>query len=77
MVEDKPTLMTLEELGDDVLIRLNDGSKWELAPGNVPTASTWLPSSRVTVRFVDEESKYQYEITHIAHGDSIKVRKVT
>ena len=77
MIDDKSTRLILTALDDDNMITLDDKSKWEVDSGSLSTASTWLPSSRVTVRLVNEESKYQYEITRIVHGDSIKVRKVT
>ncbi len=77
MIDDNPTPMTLAELDDENMIALDDGSKWEVASESLPTASTWLPSSRVTVRLVDEESKYQHEITRDVHQDSIRARKVT
>ncbi len=67
----------LAELNDNNMIPLDDGSKWEVAPENVPIASTWLPTSRVTVRLVDEGSEYQYKITRILDQDSIRAKKVT
>ena len=78
MTDDKPTLMILAVPDDDDdMITLDDGSKWEIDPGSLPTASTWYPSSIVTVRHIDEGSDYPFEITRDVDGDSIRVRKVT
>ncbi len=77
MIDDKRPPMTLAELDDENMILLNDGSKWEVASESLLTASTWLPSSRVTVRLVDEEMKYQHKITRIVGKGSIRARKVT
>ena len=78
MIDDKPTRMILTVPDDDDdMITLDDGSEWEVDPGSLPAASTWLPSSRVTVRLVNEGSHYPYEITRDVDGDSIRVRPVT
>ncbi len=77
MTDDNPTRLILKALDDDDMITLNGGAKFKVDSGSLPTAFTWLPSSRVTVRHVDEGSDYPFEITRDVGGDSIRVRKVT
>ncbi len=76
MIDDNPRPMILAELDDNNMLALDDGSIWGVAPGSAPKASTWYPSSRVTVRLVNEGSHYPYAITRIMDGDSIMVRKI-
>ena len=74
MAQDGPELYSLMEVDDDgEFLTMQDGSQWEVNPGDIPTVCTWLPMASIEAVTVDSDSLYPYELRN---GDaSIRARK--
>ncbi len=65
--------MLLEVLDDS--LELDDGSRWSVTPGGIPTIQTWIPTTSIRVRLVDTNSIWPYELTNTEEGISVRARK--
>ncbi len=63
-----PVIMEVEDDGE-VLV-LDDGTRWRVQAGDIPTACTWLPSDNVEVV---ERDGGLYEIERLSDGQSVLV----
>jgi membrane protein implicated in regulation of membrane protease activity len=59
-------IMVVEDDGE-VLV-LDDGTRWRVRAGDIPTACTWLPSENVEVT---ERADGLHEIRRLSDGQSV------
>ena len=59
-------IMEVEDDGD-VLV-LDDGTRWRVQVGDIPTACTWLPTENVEI---PERGMCLYEIKRLSDGQSV------
>lgn len=57
-------------------IQLSDGSLWEIAPSDVPTASSWLTPFPIKV-LPSNDPNYPTQLVDVQSGSSVKARQVT
>lgn len=65
----------LLEVLDDSL-ELDDGSRWSVTPGGIPTIQTWIPTTSIRIRLVDPDSLWSYELTNIGEDVSARARRI-
>ena len=53
-------------------LELDDGSRWGVAPGDMPTICTWIPMATIRIKLVAIDSLWSYELTNT--GVDISVR---
>jgi len=41
--------MLIEVLDDGAALMLDDGSRWDVSPGDIPTVSTWSPTAALQI----------------------------
>ena len=54
---------------DGTIITLNDGSRWQVGPGDGPTTATWIPMDRVQLR----GKGITRDLHNTAHGSTVRV----
>ncbi len=70
----KSVLMEVSE--DCERLSLMDGSEWEVSPGDMSTACTWIPTAEIIVKPVHTGSGYDHELTNMTVRVSVKARRV-
>ncbi len=74
MAKHKSVLMEVSE--DCERLSLMDGSEWEVSPGDMSTACTWIPTAEIIVKPIHTGSGYDHELTNMTVRVSVKARRV-
>ncbi len=74
MAKHKSVLMEVSV--DCERLSLLDGSEWEVSPGDMSTACTWIPMAEIIVKPVHTGSGYDHELTNMTVRVSVKARRV-
>jgi hypothetical protein len=53
-------------------LKLDDGSRWSVTPGDMPTICTWIPTATIRIELIAPDSTWPYELTNT--GIDISVR---
>lgn len=67
-------LLHVRDSGEKLI--LGDQSVWEVSPGDIPTACTWMPTARVRLIKESGSKVYLYKLTNEEIDETISVRPV-
>lgn len=56
-------------------ILLEDGSRWEIEPEDVPQVRKWRPTAALDVNLVDQSSYYSHSLKNAAAGGPVRARR--
>lgn len=56
-------------------ILLEDGSRWEIEPEDVPQVRKWRRSAELDIQLLDETSYYSHGLKNAADGDAVRARR--
>jgi hypothetical protein len=66
----------LIELADDFeALELDDGSRWDVMPEDIPTICTWIPTATVRISLIAPDSLWPYELTNTGVDISVRAMK--
>lgn len=69
--------MLMEVQADGGIIVLDDESRWEVNPGDMPTACTWMPTAALEIRTSKSTDMYSYRVTNREIDVSVWARPLT
>ena len=56
--------MLMEVEADGQIIVLDDESRWEVSPGDMPTVCTWMPTAVLEIRTSKSNGLYPYRVVN-------------
>ena len=63
--EKKPSLSIEENLHGGTILKLSDGTEWQIAPESVAISQTWLIPTPLKIEKIDRKD-YSHKITNIS-----------
>lgn len=69
-------LLTVDVEKDNYQLKLEDGSKWYVNPGDLPTIATWIPTANIEVENLDDDSMFSYVLTNLNIAVSVRAMKI-
>jgi hypothetical protein len=68
--------MLMEVNDDGTTLTLDDGSRWEVNPGDIPTVCTWIPRAELDVRRASGSDMYFYVVKNLEIDVTVRARPV-
>ena len=65
--------MKIRSHSESHIVELDDGSRWQIFPGDLDLTLNWKPETEITVAPVDEDELS----SHVLIGGGAKVRAIT
>ena len=66
-----------DNLKNGHLIRLSDGSMWEINPIDTPITQGWVTAVEIKVESTSGDATYPYKLTNSLTGSSVRAKKAT
>lgn len=64
----------IEVLAGGSKLLFEDGSKWEIDPGDAPRAASWAPSTVIAVEPAHEAEPFTFHLVNKASDVAVKAR---
>ncbi len=59
---------------DGTTLVFEDGSKWSVNPGDMPTACIWIPTAQLEVKRARGADLFSHEVVNVGTGERILTR---
>jgi len=69
--------MLIEVSDEHLTLQLADGSQWNVAPGDLPTIVTWIPTATIRIRYVERNSPWPYELLNTENDVSVRAKRIS
>ena len=71
-----PMLLEVNTDDDEGQLKMMDGSKWFVNPGDLPTVCTWIPTTPLKIKEIKDGLMFSSKLTNTTDNISIRATRV-